>query len=131
MVLQRILILALSAILSSCELVSISKEVSYHDANRTLPEQKIDAIVLGKTNQAWIEKHFGPADSIQRDADVVVLKYHFSEKIRERVRVFLLFQYSSTDDRLRTLYIQTRGDKVTRVWLEGDDLLEPLEYKSE
>lgn len=131
MVLERILILALSVSLSACELVSISKEVSYHGDNRALPEQKINAIELGKTNRAWIEKHMGPADSMVKSGEAVTLKYHFSEKVKERFRIFLLFQYSSADDRLRTLYIRTEADKVTKVWLEGDDLFEPIEYRSE
>lgn len=115
---------ALTVGLSACELVSISEDVSYNTDDRALPLATIEKIEPGQTNRMWLEKQLGPADEVVEKDGVVLCKYHYSEQVAQRFRVFLLFQYRGSTSRERTLFVQLKNDLVEEVWLEGNDLPE-------
>ncbi len=113
-------------LLSACELVSISEDVSYHSSDRSLPSKAIEQIEVGQTNRLWLEKHLGPASAIKESDDSVTYTYRFSEQVQQRVRIFLLFQHRSTDTRERLLFVELKDDLVQKLWLD-DGEENPLE----
>lgn len=114
--------------LSGCELISISEDVSYGSDGRAVPKATLNKIELGSTNRIWVEKALGKPDSVETAKGLTTLQYQFSEQIAQRFRVFLLFQYKGSIIRERILYVQLKEDLVQKAWLEGDALLEPIEF---
>lgn len=106
--------------LSGCELISITKDVSYRASDRAVPLANIDQIKVGQTDSLWLEKYLGPASNITKSDQVVTHTYRFSEQVQQRLRIFLLFQHRSSDTRERFLFIELKDDLVQKLWLDGE-----------
>ncbi len=114
--------------LSGCELISVSEDISHDSDDRVLPATTLNRIELGVSKRAWIEAVLGKPDSAEDVKDTTILSYQFSESIAQRVRILLLFRYKGSYSRERILFVQLKDDVVQKVWLEGDDLREPIEF---
>jgi outer membrane protein assembly factor BamE (lipoprotein component of BamABCDE complex) len=81
-------------------------------------QSTIDQIEPNQTTKSWVADIVGqPTSKVKVDDQTEIWKYSYSEKHESSGAVFLIFGGSNTKETAHTLFIEFRGDVVSRKWV--------------